>query len=520
MRLPSRALLVCLLFCIAGYLLMWRQVRLFDEGIILTGAMRVQSGDLLHRDFYANYGPAQFYIVAALFQLLGADIMVERAWDIVVRGGIVAIIYVLIAPRINACVALAASAVAAAWLSSVGNHGYPVYPALLMSLLAAHLLERSIAQRSVHLAMYSGLCVAATTLFRYDIGFFALVALLTGSLFAQSQFAVRGSFRVTKEAVAMTVTAGCIVFALLALYAASGALGAFYHDVIDFPAHAYVKTRSLPLPGIDAVWKERRLLPVVAYLSPAACFAGGLVIWRNLSEKDLKLATSSDRGHQTLLVLLIALTAMFYLKGFVRLGTDQLQLSLIASIPLLAHAWHLSSGRGAVRALVLVICCVNAASAAAFTYLGATRADVAYQEVFRGNLDVRPTLEPYREAAVRYVKSNSSEQDHLFVGLLRHDKMVLNDVSAYFMTRRMPATKWHQFDPGLQTSALIQAEIIRELENSKPPLVWVESSFDWIVEPNESALSSGITLLDDYLRRTYVPAATFGSIQIRKRKPE
>jgi hypothetical protein len=520
MRLPSRAVLVCLLFCIAGYLLMSREVRLFDEGIILTGAMRVLSGDLLHRDFYANYGPAQFYIVAALFQLFGADIMVERAWDIVVRGGIVAIIYVLIASRINAAIALVASAAAAAWLSSVGNHGYPVYPALVMSLLAAHLLERAIARRSVQLSVYSGLCVAVTTLFRYDVGFFALVALLTGSLFAQWRFAVRGSLVVTREAVVMTATTGAIVFALLALYATSGSLGAFYHDVIDFPAHAYVRTRSLPLPPIDAVWKQRRLLPVVAYLPPAACFAGGLVVWRNLSGKSIECTESSDRGAHLLLVLLIPLTAMFYLKGFARLGTDQLQLSLLASIPLLALAWHLSSGRGAFRALVLLICAVNAASAAAFAYLGAIRDDVVYQQLLRGVLDVHPTVEHDREAALRFVESNSSAKDRLFVGLTRHDKIVLNDVSAYFMAWRMPATKWHQFDPGLQTSARIQEEIVRDLEDSKPRLVWVESSFDWIVEPNESARSSGITLLDDYLRNTYVPAATFGSIQIRKRKPE
>jgi hypothetical protein len=519
MRLPSRALLVFILFCIAGYLLMWRQVRLFDEGIILTGAMRVQAGDLLHRDFYANYGPAQFYIVAALFQLFGADIMVERAWDIAVRGGIVAVIYVMVASRSRPAIAVAATAVAAAWLASVGNHGYPVYPALLMSLLAAHLLERSLAQQSVRLAVSAGLCVAATTLFRYDVGFFALAALLTGSILAQWRDAARGSFGVTREALVMTVTTGSIVLALLALYAASGALGAFYHDIVDFPARAYVRTRSLPLPPIEAIWQQRRLLPVVAYLPPAACVAGGLVVWRSLSGQVMASSARSDRGARMLLVLLIPLTAMFYLKGVARLGTDQLQLSLIASIPLLALAWHLSSGRAAVGALVLVLCAVNAASAAAFTYLGAVRDDVMYQNLFRGDLHARPAVDPEREAALRYVQANSSANDRLLVGLARHDKMVLNDVSAYFLSQRMPATKWHQFDPGLQTSARIQAEMVRELQEYQPKLVWVESSFDWIVEPNESALSSGITLLDDYLKSTYTPAATFGSIQILKRRP-
>ena len=60
--------------------------------------------------------------------------------------------------------------------------------------------------------------------------------------------------------------------------------------------------------------------------------------------------------------------------------------------------------------------------------------------------------------------------------------------------------------------------MIRDLQEHAPKLVWVESSFDWIVEPNDSARSSGVTALDDYLRSNYEPAASFGTIQILKRK--
>jgi hypothetical protein len=37
---------------------MSRNVRPYDEGLILFGSARVQSGDIPYRDFYANYGPA------------------------------------------------------------------------------------------------------------------------------------------------------------------------------------------------------------------------------------------------------------------------------------------------------------------------------------------------------------------------------------------------------------------------------------------------------------------------------
>jgi hypothetical protein len=318
----------------------------------------------------------------------------------------------------------------------------------------------------------------------------------------------------------MAATSAAIVLALLALYGVSGVLSSFWHDVISFPVDAYVRTRSLPLPPIKALWEERRLLPVVVYLPPLACVAGVLTLLRHRVPNARQLSSTPDHGALWMVCLLIPMTALFYLKGFARLGTDQLQLSLLASIPLLAMAWHLAYGQRRERTFLAFVWFVNAACAAAFSHLGATREDMVYQDVFRGVMHSRPSVESERQAALRYVVSHSSDFDRLFVGLTRHDKLVMNDVSAYFLSRRIPATKWHQFDPGLQTSARIQLEMIRDLQEHKPKLVWIESSFDWIVEPNDSALSSGVTALDDYLRSRYEPAAGFGTIHILKRRLE
>ena len=65
----------------------------YDEGLILTGAMRVAAGAVPHRDFYANYGPGQFYAVAGLFDLFGQSALVERMYDAVVKAGIVCCVY-------------------------------------------------------------------------------------------------------------------------------------------------------------------------------------------------------------------------------------------------------------------------------------------------------------------------------------------------------------------------------------------------------------------------------------------
>ena len=73
--------------------------------------------------------------------------------------------------------------------------------------------------------------------------------------------------------------------------------------------------------------------------------------------------------------------------------------------------------------------------------------------------------------AVQFVQTITKPEDYLFVGTGRHDKIFANNILFYFLANRRPATKWHHFDPGLQTSAEIQREIITELEVKRPPVV-------------------------------------------------
>src|ERR1035438_2911972 len=70
-------------------LCMDRNVNVYDEGAILYDAARVLDGDLPHRDFYVPYGPGQSNVLAALYKIFGASVLIERVWDTVVRGLIV-----------------------------------------------------------------------------------------------------------------------------------------------------------------------------------------------------------------------------------------------------------------------------------------------------------------------------------------------------------------------------------------------------------------------------------------------
>jgi hypothetical protein len=69
-----------------------------------------------------------------------------------------------------------------------------------------------------------------------------------------------------------------------------------------------------------------------------------------------------------------------------------------------------------------------------------------------------------------------------------------------------------------QTAAVIQEKMVHELQMAKPKLVVLEATWENVHEANRSALSSGVTILDDYLSRAYEPVAKFGPNTILRAK--
>ncbi len=56
-------------------------MNVYDEGRILAGALRILTGAKPSADFHANYGPAQFYLVAWVLELFGRSITVSGDYD-------------------------------------------------------------------------------------------------------------------------------------------------------------------------------------------------------------------------------------------------------------------------------------------------------------------------------------------------------------------------------------------------------------------------------------------------------
>ena len=154
---------------VAIFAAMPRGVGPYDEGLVLTGAMRVGAEELPHRDFFANYGPGQFYALALLFKLFGPSIMVERVWDAAIKAGIAVLSFAAVRRWCGYAAAFVAYAFSLIWLAMLVSPAYPLFPALLFSQAALLLIESPFESRP-STVFASGACASRACLFRYDVG--------------------------------------------------------------------------------------------------------------------------------------------------------------------------------------------------------------------------------------------------------------------------------------------------------------------------------------------------------------
>jgi hypothetical protein len=516
------------------FLSMPRDLGMFDEGIVLSDAMLVLHGEIVHRDFYSIYGPAQYYVIAALFKLFGKDFIIARLYDLAVRAAIVAMLFYLLRRQCSLLIALVFSAIGGMWLLGIGFYLYPIFPCILLSLISSYVVT-SVAEKPVSPAIVgAGACTGLIALFRYDAGFFLLIAHLfsIAVLIALSGHA-RTRIRLVLTA-AVTYAAGtAIVFVPVAIvFLIFSPIEAFFADIIEYPAKYYALMRGLPFPDLLSIDAAAVYLPLLA-----AGLALSEVIWQAV--RRFKSAASPP-GHvrDAAFLIVFGTTAVtLFLKGVVRVSAVHMLLGIVPALVVLAilvDLWR--QRRSAMRlasAVVLLLALVPAASEAA-TELHDIRwvshSSIARWLAVRAGLITLPAaaretceegpasgiakLSPGYSRVATYLGAHTHPDERIFVALDRHDKILENSISLYFAVGRLPGTHWHEFDPGLQTRADIQTAIISDLQRNQVRWVVRDASFDGANEPNGSARSSGINLLDHYLDKNYRRVASSGKVAI------
>jgi hypothetical protein len=529
---------------LVSYLLLFsgmtRRPGMYDEGIVLTGAMRVVAGQVPHQDFYFIYGPAEIYILAGLFKVLGPSLLLERLFDLLIKALLVTSVYAIVSSYCRRSIAVYVSLVTLLWLFGLSEFGLAITPVSLLNLVGSALLLPVFAGRvSTRRMLAAGAVSGAASLFRYDTG----IALL-GIHFCVIAIAVylRSDGMANRlRTFVSTFSPYVLGFALLtvppALYYFSVASPApLFHDIILFPSKYYPRGRGLPFPPLSLKGLENLgiYLPLaIAGISICALIERRLEADHNAPSN---MENAARRDWVGFLITFGLLLGVMYLKGLVRVALVQMYLALIPSLLLIAVLFeHRSAFSRPMRiaiGLLLWLSLVPATWSALH--------EVRLEQLQRSSLvsligsvpagtvawcnNTNPLTEGYcflpeadRIHAIEFIRTHTQRGQTLYVGVSHHDRIVANDNVVYFATQRLPATHWSHFDPDLQNRNDIQTQMIHELERSKPPYIVLDSEFDLVREPNDSAKSSGVTLLDDYIHNNYQPSDTFGTMAIWRR---
>ncbi len=166
---PGREILIPLALAVASFavfFLYWDMGINDDEGYLLGGVLRILDGQVPYRDFHHTYAPGRFYLIAALFRLVGEDLLVVRALWLVMRVAIVLLAYFAARPFVSRTGAVA---VAVMMIVVPG----PWHKSFFHLFLFANLLTLGRLTRprsgSFHVAL-AGLVAGVTLLFRQDLG--------------------------------------------------------------------------------------------------------------------------------------------------------------------------------------------------------------------------------------------------------------------------------------------------------------------------------------------------------------
>lgn len=511
-----------------------RSADVYDEGLELTAAMRIVAGQVIHRDFYYNYGPAGIYLVAGLFKLFGPSVFVSRMLALVESASTAAAIYLLARRLTSTTLAWAALIASVLWSETLG---FMTLFTLWSTWLLLPLFQRKISRAT---AAGAGLLVGVTGLFRYDIGF-GLVAVHLLIMAAAVLARERRPRPLLREATPLgwyVLGYAALTIPLFLTYAAKGVMGAFLYDIVLYPAKYYHTARNLPFPSIH----KQNFQDIIVYVLPVLLVAGFLVSARQFWRSRETASRPPLPQWAAALVAYGGVAVVMYVKGLVRISAGPLFMCVGPCLLVAAVLYmHRSELGVATRSAVLLLIALFIAGGIASTYhdLQLERRQGALMLAWLISPATQSPQPPFATwcrqhnalthpfcyfpddahiQAIEYIDANTQPSDTLFVGLAHHDRIYINDNLTYFATQRLPATKWSHFDPFLQNRADIQQEMISEFEQNKPPYVVLDSEFEAVHEPNGSSVSTGVYLLDDYLAGHYIPVQHFGELEILQRR--
>jgi hypothetical protein len=490
-RLPVSTVPVAVVLFVLGALLSGLSIRWginpHDEGLMLQAGERIADGQLPYRDFYANYGPGQYFLIGGLDWLFGPSLLTWRIVRVLLDAGVAVLAYALV--RRDAPEPLALGA----WLAVAAAMAYPSIPHPNPTALALAFGGLLLAERRPALA---GALAGLAIVFRLDLGVAALAGVMLLA-WSERRSAAAARAALTGVGVALVLMAPVVI----------AAPGDFWDQTIGFALDEQGLQR-LPLPGAwDGGFEPNKILE---HYYPYVLLAGA-ALW----------LAAAVRGRLPLRLWAAApLAAAGVLYLLARADVYHL-VPLAAVLPVL-----LATAAARERSSAWVVALVLTLGLIAVQGLDLKRIQLLDPPPLASiDIDVADGVKaPPAEARAlaelsRYVRSRVPPGDPVFVANPRFDLVNVGNPLVYVLVGRPNPTRYDVMQPGVVTTAPVQREIVGDLERSRPRLVirWLSPVADQR-QDNGAGRSSGVRVLDRYLMSTFTPVRRFGDYQVLVRQ--
>jgi hypothetical protein len=517
MRLKDYFILLTLLFLSAVYnsAILSAVLGRYDEGIVLVGAMRVLAGELPHRDFWSIYPPGQSLVLAELFKAFGVSLEVARFYDLCVRIITSSLVYVFLRNiSVSRLLSLIGWVSLTFWLGAFDFSGYPVFPAIMMLLVAASFLAIFAKSKSLRAVFVGGLFIGLTTLFRFDFGVVGLISYLLALYVFQKASLCNAS----KTLFFATLGAGSFILATFGPLSYSVGFENLFTQLVLTPAAVMPKYRALAIPaGFTALSAPFYICPLILIFS--LYIALNRLKIRSLLAGELE-DVAGHMGRRRLGAILL----FFSTLGLFSLNQALVRSDMIHLLPLIFVCSILSPivfyllitelrarvspklNRAAVFSFALIFL-MTLSYPAALRIKKYLNSRSSYPVLSHG------IVSEELASLVDFISAHTHPSDSIYVGVINHDKFTYNDVAVYFLARRMIPTRYHELHPGVTTTPQVQNEIVDELEISSPKLLILANRYI-PTEDNQTSVDLGLDILDLYIQSKFKKINEFGPYQV------
>jgi len=480
---------------------------LLDEGLILYNAKLMLAGKVLYRDFWTVYPPGQFFLTVLLFKIFETSAFVVRIFDLLVRSGLVAMIFYILSERVSRNLALLGSVVVLIIINpqdSLGNNfANGLIIVLLLSLFSLVSLFRYYRCDGKRYLFICGFLLGLVETMRTDMGFYAFFAVffvlgthsfIKTKKFGKEFFTLMGVFLF-----GVVIPVSVEIFYLLMNVSINDLL----NDLVIYPLTIYPEVRALPLFALN-----NRPYALYSFIFSLLIFVVWMIVW----VKNLK---NDDRFWEHL--TLVVLGSFFLIKGITRMDEIHVMPAFVIAIMLgviLLGKFNKSSLKYNLFLYCFLVFIVP---------ILVINLELKYVTVSHAPYDLCQSrlksaecviIGSDQEKAIAFIQERTKVTDKIFVGNLRHDKIVINNIMFYYLADRNSGTKYHELVPGLATSMPVQQEIVGELRSNNIKFVVLFSGFEHLQEDNETSRSTGVHLLDEYIANSYRQVEKFGGYQI------